>query len=52
VLVGPRDRSGRIRKTVKKLMTDKKVGVLAEQGGFLLLRKGADPMQNNAIMKR
>jgi uncharacterized membrane protein len=52
VLVGPVDKSSDNRKTLKQMMNSKKLGVVAEQGGFVLLQKGADTSKNQSVITR
>ena len=51
ILVGPVDRSSRVRKTTTDLLKKNKVGLVAEKGGFYLLRLGEDPSKNQHVLK-
>jgi uncharacterized membrane protein len=52
VLVGPIDKSGDNRKSLKQMLTTKKLGVVAEEGDFVLLQKGADTSRNKEVLGR
>lgn len=52
VIFGMLDKNGRTNKALKDLLHKGKLGVIAEQGDFVLLKKGASTERNAAVEKR
>jgi uncharacterized membrane protein len=52
VLVGNVDKSAKVSKALKDMMTAGKLGVVGDKGGFVLLRRGANTARNAEFQNR